>query len=401
MRKMNESAQSSTIGEMKKLFILWIISFTVFLLTTGGPTPYNYFVRLSDAFLHGRLYLTEAPPWLSEVVPASNNRFFVVQPPMASILLLPFVFLFGAGFEQQIFAHMIGATISVVGFLLMKRLGRSDREALWGYLLTAFGTIMWYEASTGSVWYLGQLVACLFLLLGILELYGKRRPFLIGLFISAAYLSRVHTILSVPFFLFSLFYPMKLKITKEYVTRAVKFFLGLSVFGIFNALYNYARWGVIWDKGYFLIPGIFEEPWFSKGMLNVAYIPDHLSLLFAKLPIFLDKSPYIQPSWYGLAIWITTPAFIYSLKTLKRPIHWITWSAIFAIFLILSLRGGTGWTQFGYRYAVDFYPFLILLTFLGLNKKKIGKVPWILLFIGIIVNLWGVLWINKFGWVSY
>src|SRR5690606_39177741 len=104
--------------------------------------------------------------------------------------------------------------------------------------------------------------------------------------------------------------------------------------------------------GYFLIPGILDEPWFSKGMLNIAYIPDHLELLFFKLPKFKDTFPFIIPSWYGLAIWITTPAFISALRApLKLTITKTAWLSSFLVFILLALRGGTGWTQFGYRYA--------------------------------------------------
>ena len=36
----------------------------------------DYFVRLADAFLHGRLYVTEAPTWLNELIPAGPGRWY-------------------------------------------------------------------------------------------------------------------------------------------------------------------------------------------------------------------------------------------------------------------------------------------------------------------------------------
>ena len=42
--------------------IVGVAAAAVYLLTTStDPTPFDYFVRLADAFLHGRLYLLEAP----------------------------------------------------------------------------------------------------------------------------------------------------------------------------------------------------------------------------------------------------------------------------------------------------------------------------------------------------
>ena len=48
-------------------------------------------------------------------------------------------------------------------------------------------------------------------------------------------------------------------------------------------------------------------------------------------------------------------------------------------------------------FAVDFYSFLLLLTVIGIGDER----KWhhkILITIGIFVNLWGVLIIQRFGW---
>ena len=61
--------------------VLFIFVFCIYKAT--GPeskTHYDYFVRLADAFLNRRLYLTEGPSWLNELVPVSDNKFYVVFP---------------------------------------------------------------------------------------------------------------------------------------------------------------------------------------------------------------------------------------------------------------------------------------------------------------------------------
>lgn len=407
--------------ELKKLGVfVFIISFFIFFATSAGNTPHNYFTRLADALIHGRLYLTEAPSWLSEVVPVQPDKFYVVQPPMPAILAIPFVLFFGIEFPQQILAHLVGAAVAVAIMYLAYVITEQRRVAVFGALLGSIGTIMWFESATGSVWYLGQLVAVLFLLLGIIESITSKRPFLVGVFLGAAYLSRIHTVLSLPFYFIALkdqffseslisslnlstLYKRRLSLLKQLKWKALlQFALGAGIFFLLNAVYNYARWGAIWDKGYFLIPGILDEPWFSKGMLNIAYIPDHLQLLFLRLPNIVQGFPYIQPSWYGLAIWLTTPLFLLTIKAPWKPLLTkMSWVAIGLIFLILGLRGGTGWTQFGYRYAVDFHAFLLYLLFLSIKRTGLKRYHWLLLIFGIMVNFWGVLWINKYGWVSF
>jgi len=376
---------------------LFIIAFLIYFITSPGKTPYDYFTRLASAFLEGKIYLTDNPPWFSELVPAENGKFYVVYPPMPAILAMPLVLFFGKEFQQQILAHLVGASIVVTSFSLAKKFTNKKGAVFWFVSLAAIGTIIWFEASVGSVWYLGQITAVLFMLLAINESLGQKRIFLIGLFIGAAYLSRVHTILSLPFFVY---------LNKEKIVikpkKLLLFGLGISIFIIFNAYYNLARWGVPWDRGYFLIPGLWDEPWFSKGLLHISYIPRHLEILFFKLPKFIDRFPYIIPSWHGLSIILTTPAFFFALKNnLKENDIKLAWFAILLIFLVIALRGGTGWTQFGYRYAVDFYPFLIYLTVKRVSKTGIAKVHWFLLTIGVLVNFWGVIWINKFGWVDF
>jgi len=383
-----------------KIIVIFLVVFIVYLITSPGKTPYNYFTRLADAFLHGRYYITDNPSWLSELIPAGLGRFYIVYPPMPALLALPFVFLFGPNFPQQIIAHLLGAGIVILTILTSLKIRKDNKLAVWSGILIGFGSIVWYLSSVGSVWYLGQISSAFFLTAAIYEVITKKRTFLVGLFIGAAYLSRIHVIISLPFFIYAL--KINFKIESQNIKKFITLGFGLFPFLAFDAIYNFIRFGVPWDKGYFLVPGLLTEPWMSKGIVNIAYIPNHLQLLFLQLPKFLKVFPYIEPSWYGLAIWITTPAFVFSLKaSLKEKLNILAWLAIFSIFAVVSIRGGTGWTQFGYRYAVDFYPFLVFLTIKGISKSKLKWYHWLLLVLSVIVNLWGVIMINKLGFVSF
>lgn len=320
----------------------------------------------------------------------------MAYPPMPAILALGPMAIFGKSFPQQYLAHILGAGISLLTAELAWVTSKNIKLAVWAGILGGIGTITWFLSATGSSWYLGQLTACFFLLAALVANYKKAHPLLIGVLLGAAYMARVHTIISLPFFLFSDGSKIKIK-------NMLYLGLGILPFFLANSAYNFVRFGAIWDKGYSLIPGLFSEPWFSKGLVNLSYIPNHLRILFAELPKFSNVPPYVQPSWAGLAIWITTPAFIYAfLAPLATRMAKLAWISIASIGLIVFSHGSTGFAQFGYRFAVDFYPFLFLLTILGVSRKgSPSKVAWLLLAIGIIVNFWGVVWINKFGWVGY
>jgi hypothetical protein len=378
------------------IILLFVGLIVLYFFTSAGNTPFNHFTLLANAFLKGKFFIEANAPWL-EKVPIGGDKFYVVNPPMPALLLMPFVTIFGKEFPQQLLAHILGTGLSLVTAMLAFRLKRDMKLAIWSGLLTGIGTIIWFLSSVGSTWYLGQITAAFFLSLAILESFGKKRPFLLGLFLGATYLSRIHIALVFPFFIILNWDKLK------YLKNLFYFILPITLFVGFDFFYNFARYGTIFNKGYFLIPGTSTEPWFSKGIMHPSYIIEDLKIAFLKLPIKISTFPYIIPSWAGMAIWLTTPAFIFSLKA-KFSELWVkySWLSIFIIFLIVGAHGGTGFAQFGYRFAVDFYPFLTLLTIKGViaqNGPK--KIHWIFLIIGIIVNFWGVIWINKFGWVGW
>jgi len=266
---------------------------------------------------------------------------------------------------------------------------------IWVGILSSLGTITWFLSATGSSWYLGQVSATFFLTLAIWKGIDRKNPFLVGLFLGAAYLSRLQIILSLPLFLY-------LFSGKNWFKKYFLLALGISPFAFFDFYYNFSRFGTIIDKGYFLIPGVLQEPWFSKGLFNPVYIPRNLKVIFTALPRFSNKFPFVTPSWAGLAIWATTPAFIYALwADIKERITQFSWISILLISLLIFSHGSTGFAQFGYRFAVDFYPILTFLTIKGVAKTDIRWYHWLFLFIGVLVNAWGVIFINKFGWVGF
>lgn len=315
---------------------------------------------------------------------------------MPAILSMPFVFLFGNRFEQQFLAHILGAGIAALTYLISMNIKKDIRLALWSSTLVGAGTIVWFLSATGSSWYLGQISAAFFLTAGIFESLNKKRAFLIGVFLGAAFLSRLHTILSLPLFLYLLFDK------KDWFKNYLFLGLGIIPFAIFNFYYNFIRFGVIWDKAYVLIPGLMNEPWFAKGLFHPSYIPENLRVMFASFPIVMNNFPFLKPSWGGLAIWITTPAFVYSLfADIKEKAVQFSWLSIFLISLVVLSHGTTGFAQFGYRFAVDFYPILIFLVIKGAARMKFAWHHWLLLMISVLVNLWGVILINKLGIVSF
>lgn len=384
---------------MKKIAItilLLIFPLVTYFMTSSGTTPYDYFTRLADAFLNNKYYLQDSPAWLNELIPIGDNKYAIVYPPAPAIISMPLRYFFGHLFEQQYLAHLFGALFALIIAKTAFKITKKVNIFIWFYLLAGFGNIIWFLASNGSVWYLGQVSGALFLSAAIYESVSKKRLLLISIFMGMAVLSRLQTILAIPLIAYLNWKDIKNFI--NFIKLTFPFFIILSLY----AIYNFIRFGSFIETGYSLIPGVLNEPWYSHGIFHFSYITNNLKVMFLSLPIFKNEFPYITPSWGGLSILITTPAFIYVILTkLKDRSNQFTLLSLVLIALVTFSHGGTGFTQFGYRYAVDFYP---ILFFILINRIKVTNLSWhhwVLLIFSIIVNLWGVLWINKFGWVSF
>lgn len=374
-------------------FILFFVSFLIYLISSNGDTPYNQYTLLANAFIHGKLYVSEIAPWL-EKVPIDQNSFFVANPPMPAVLSIPFVLLFSEKFPQQIISFLMGAGIVVSTFLLSFKIKGNLPVAIWSALLAGFGNIVWFLSANGSMWYLAQTTSVFFIMLAINEIYGKKRSFLVGSYLAFSFLTRIQTIVYVPFFVFLLWKNIN---KKDTIIFSIILLSSLFIFG----LYNYLRFGDFFQTGLKLIPGLTNEPWFSEGLFNISYIPDHLKILLTKMPVFSNNFPYIYPTLTGLAIWITSPVFILAFFNKKSVINLVSWLTLVAIAIINLSYGSTGTSQFGYRYAVDFYPLIFLLIIKSINNTGLKWYHWALLIFSILINGWGVLWINKFGWVNF
>ena len=392
------------------LVVLFAAAFAVYWATgEGQPTWYNYYVRLADAFLHGRLYLLDNPSWLNELIPNPHGvGWYVVYPPLPAFLMTPFVAIWGLNLNQTLFGLFFAAGTVALAYLVAKSVSKKsadpsasakDGAYVWFAVLFGFSTLFWYLSSIGSVWLIAQVIATFFMFLAIYEAFNKNRPLLIGLLVGASFWCRLPTVLGIFFFAGMAISQQASQNWagkfKSALPSLGKMAVGTGTFVIFDMIYNFVRFGSIFDVGYWMIPGVLSEPWYSHGHFSLLYIPDNLRPFLTGLPTFTSYAPYILVPMAGLAIWFTTPAFIFALKSkIKEAVTWWSWLAIFLIAAVIFTNAATGW-GFGYRYAMDFYPFLFILTVrgMGTNLKWYHK---LLIILGIVVNAWGVIAINKF-----
>lgn len=399
--------------------LLFVVFLAYAFISRGHHVYHDYFVPLADAMLQGRLDVGRLPAHYNELVPA-NGKWYVVFPFMPAILVMPWVLISKAS-PNQLWASLFFATMNAALLLsILRHFGQPLRRALLFTLLFAFGTVHWFGAANGGAWHFAQITALTFLFLAIREVATHGRPWRMGLFLGMAMLCRLDTVMAFPFFLaYFLHRSKKAPATqpqpevsssdatrslpsalvawvqgyhpRQFALKTLAFGSTLSVFVGLYLLYNLARFGSPFTSGYSLIPGLMEEPWYRNGFISLSSIPRNLYTMLLKAPPFLEQFPYLLPAKVGgMSLLITTPAFLWALKA--RSWNWLcvgSWLAIGAIALPIVMHGDLGGFQFGYRYAMDFYPFLLLLMVRGMGDRLTFE-QGLAIALSFLVNAWGI-----------
>lgn len=385
------------LGIASFLFLLTVITY---FLVSPGPTPHNYFARLAQSFINLRLYTTEAPSYLNELVPF-EGKYYVALPPMPAVIMVPWITLFNQNFSETYFSIILAGFNVVLAYYLIRKLGFSQRTAVFTALFFGFGTNQVFLASVGSSWYIAHIVSLFFLLLALIETVTKKRLILIGILIGMSFWSRTSVLFTLPFFYIYLWkdlWPFKTSGKNLNITNISNLFLlnlGLIIFISIDAIYNYARFGEFSPFApYHLIQNVDPNTVVNGIYMSIDYIPRHIDALIFRLPKIISSFPYLIPSLYATAIWFTSPVLIYIFKVRKSLLTLACWLGILPTLFIVMQWAGVGFSQFGYRFAQDFMPLLLILVALGVGKKP-SIFAYLLLTISILVNIWGTIVINK------
>ena len=391
-------------GAILVLVALASASALLYLVTVGERVSLDSFLPLADGFLNGRLHIDEPMPWL-ELVPRTAGGFYSPFPPMPAVVLVPFVALFGPGFDQGIATALFGGANVALVYALLRRASVASVSAGWLTAAFAIGSVHWWVAGTGTVWLHAQVIGLFFALLALILAVDRRWPILAGLLLGCAAASRLPMGLTLPLFL-ALYlragFPPWVRRPSAAEWRAGALLLaGLAVPAILVAAYNLARYGSPFEFGYGLIPGVLDEPWYAQGLLSIEYIPRHLHLMFMRGFDFVDQFPWFRPNWSGASLVLTMPVLLWLVKARSStPLIAYGWIAVALALLPDLLHGAPGFAQFGYRFVLDVMP-VVLLMLGWVFRDHISIEARIAILIGIVVNAYGVWAVTVLGFVSY
>lgn len=391
-------AQRRELLLISMLAIIYIVIVGVHCVIRGAPEGGSHFVYLADGWLRGHLYIHDTPPALSDYT-LHNGHWYVAFPPLPALLLLPFVAVLHLRY-QAVLTLAFSIAMGIVDIVLMlrvyKRLAQYSTmtfaTSAWLLVLFALGTEHFYATMQGNVWYLAHVVATTFLLLYIDETLGKRRPWLAGIFLGLAVLARSTTLFTLLFFLV-LTYAERRKM-RELCQQWSKFGGVLCLFVGAMLLYNLARFGSLLDFGY---TGMNVNPLLSAdlhiyGQFSKHFIRTNLRYMWLEPPRLLKTFPYVTFNPFGTGIFWTTPALLLAFLAFRlRTQRWLALSLLAACALPIAailLYFNTGWYQFGYRFAMDFLPFALLLATLGM-RSKLWWPEKALITLSVLMNVWG------------
>lgn len=412
---------------------IYVAAVTVF-ATVAGPerltehTPFNHYAHLADAWVHGRQDLRNGAPGYAQGndFAVFKGKTYISFPPFPAVLMLPLVALAGSPeeFRDGQFMVWLAGVAPALLFLVLEKLRRTKRTERGEWenallaILFAFGTVFFFTAVEGTVWFAAHVVGAGLLAAYALVALDAEKPSLAGLLIGCAFLTRPTTALTAVFFALEAIRvatPAGLPITgtwwerlretarrvdKAKLVRLYAEFAApiVGCLAIASAM-NYSRFGnpspsafghehltVVWHGRI--------EHW---GLFGYHYLSKNLASMLTILPWLPARgapagTPPVIINEHGLALWFTTPIYLWLLWPRRKGFLAFALVCAAALPMIMNLLyQNSGWRQFGYRFSNDYSIFLFML--LAVGGRRFGT-----LFHG--AALWGIAW-NLFGAVTF
>ncbi|MBW2457763.1 MAG: hypothetical protein JRI68_24880, partial [Deltaproteobacteria bacterium] len=314
--------------------------------------------------------------------------------------------------DAQVFAWLAGIGLALL-FLVLERLRRSGRtggrrpgHSLGLALLFAFGTVYWFTAVQGTVWFAGHVVGVALCCGYILCSIEARHPFLAGLLLALAFGTRPSLGFAFPFFLFELLVAARCTgesgrpvgqpggICWATLLRRGAFFAVPAV-AVLAAImvHNHLRFGDPTEFGHRFLTVVWRKRIDTWGLFSFHYLGRNLGVMLTSLPFFAPDRG-LQINGHGLALWITSPFYLWALwprRTGGR--YWAAAIVVACIALPNLLYQNSGWVQFGYRFSNDFAPFLFVMIALG--GRRLTPPFWLLGAVAMVVNGFGALTFDR------
>lgn len=337
----------------------------------------------------------------------STDRWFSSFPMFPSVVMLPFVAVNGYQLNDTSFGVFIGALAIALFYSVLRVLSehegstRSELENAAIALVLGFGTLFFYASIRGEVWFSAEVMGVALTCLYVRNAVGARRPALAGLFWSMAVLTRTPLLFTGVFFLIEAVAPkpgQRVEAFKAFLSKPgatfnetlKPFVLGAAPLAVAAMMMNQTRFGSIAEFGHrFFFENRVNQDIDTFGLFHPTYLSRNLEAAFLLFPKFVNGKLEYSP--WGMSLFLTLPVLLLLAMPKEKPrLHWPLWLTVAACALPGFFYQNTGYAQFGFRFSIDYTPYLLLLLAVGgwSLKKPLAAG---LIALGVVVNFWGAL----------
>ncbi len=353
--------------------ILFVVTFVVlsffssqrFLRQSAAP----HFVYQAQALLEGRLdidpqVLPNIEDWACVrdvgAVPTRctrpllpTDKWYSSFPAFPAVVMLPFVAIHGYQFNDTSFGVLWAALAVALFYSLVRLVAQQEamdedpREHIALALLLCFGTVFFYCAIRGEVWFSAEVMGVAFTCLYARNAVRARRPLLAGLFFSMAVMTRTPLLFTGIFFVLEAVAPtrgQRLEELKAFskslpvVGRKLGLFAaGAAPIALAAAIFNKVRFGSFTEFGHrFFYENRVNQDIDTLGLFNVAYLARNLEAAFLKLPRLAAAPWSISYDPWGLSLLLTLPLLVLIFAPAHKPRAYLIALASGVVPLIVS-----------------------------------------------------------------
>jgi hypothetical protein len=331
---------------------------------------------------------------------------YVSFPPFPAVVLLPQAAIWGRNANDVLPTVLIAALVLPLMFLVLRRLGeaglatRSLADQLWLVATLAFGTVFFFVAVQGKVWFTAHVIGVVLALLYAWASIEAKHPVVAGLALALAATTRPPMAFMVPLFVLEAWRMAgglarwrseRPAVIRALVRTGVRFAAPVIAIAAVAMVLNQIRFGSPTEFGHSYLDVRQQAQIEQYGLFSYHYLARNLAVAFTLLPELPGgKAAWFQISGHGLAMWVTTPILLALLWPATRsPIHRALWITVAFVAIPILFYQNSGWYQFGYRFSLDYMPFLIVL--LAVGGRRLGWISRGLIVLGIVINLFGAI----------
>jgi hypothetical protein len=307
-----------------------------------APQYFGY-TLLGSTWLHG--HLTMHGPVGDYGAPPYGSAHYWFEGPLPALFMMPLLLLGGIWGNQSILATILAGLVMGTAWKLAWDMGLSAPARAWLCAFLFLGTDVFWGAMRADTLHIAYLCSLLFTLLVLLEVWGKRRGWLVAIYAGCAMQSHLGSGLAVPIY-------------------------AAMLWGEPDAMRGRRLWS-------------FAAVFFPCMLLRIGYAA-LAEPGFPALPA--AEQAFGLRTLVGLA-W-TSPAFALALLAPASRLRTLLWGAVGLTLMPLLVCAQGDIPGLGVRSVVDFEPYLFMLALLA---TRAGVPAWglALCTYSMFVGVWG------------